>query len=96
MTAIVKPLKRGLSATQIKLKILQQAGLAFGAGLFVLLLALTYGLDLSPGFFLTALHILEAEVCQPMADSGKGLMGTNSPLPFILMVGANHVSSTTA
>ena len=33
------------------LEVLQQLALVCGAGLFVSLLFLTYGLDLSPGFF---------------------------------------------
>ena len=48
MTAIVQNLARALIRD---VDILKQIALFCGAGLLVTLLALTYGLDLSPGFF---------------------------------------------
>jgi hypothetical protein len=49
MTAIVQTLARAFSFSEID--ILKQIVLLCGAGLLVSLMALTYGLDLSPGFF---------------------------------------------
>jgi hypothetical protein len=49
MTAIIQTLARALSIRDVD--ILKQIALFCGAGLLVSLLALTYGLDLSPGFF---------------------------------------------
>jgi hypothetical protein len=50
MAAITKVLIRAFPATTAD-DILKQLALLCGAGLLVSLLALTYGLDLSPGFF---------------------------------------------
>jgi hypothetical protein len=51
MAAITKVLARAFPATATEADILKQLALLCGAGLFVSLLLLTYGLDLSPGFF---------------------------------------------
>jgi hypothetical protein len=51
MVAIVKALSRKFPTNRIEAETLKQIALFFGAGLFVSLLILTYGLDLSPGFF---------------------------------------------
>jgi hypothetical protein len=50
MTAIVQTLYRTLHSVS-DLDILKQIALFCGAGLLISLLAMTYGLDLSPGFF---------------------------------------------
>jgi hypothetical protein len=50
MTAIGRALSRAIIAIN-KFEILKQFALFCAAGLFVFLLALTYGVDLSPGFF---------------------------------------------
>jgi hypothetical protein len=50
MTAIVRAVSRAI-ATVNDIEILKQLVLLCAAGLFVSLLMLTYGLDLSPGFF---------------------------------------------
>jgi hypothetical protein len=49
MAAIVQTLARAFSIGDID--VLKHIALLCGAGLLVTLLALTYGLDLSPGFF---------------------------------------------
>jgi hypothetical protein len=49
MTAIIQALFRSYSAREIET--LKQIAMLCGAGLLVSLLALTYGIDLSPGFF---------------------------------------------
>jgi hypothetical protein len=50
MSAIVQTLYRAFySASEIEA--LKQIAMLCGAGLLVSLLAMTYGLDLSPGFF---------------------------------------------
>jgi hypothetical protein len=51
MAAIAKLLARRVPATQAEAETLKQLALLAGAGLFVSLLLMTYGLDLSPGFF---------------------------------------------
>jgi hypothetical protein len=51
MTAIAKALARALPKDSIELEIFKQLALFCGAGLLVSLLLLSYGLDLSPGFF---------------------------------------------
>jgi hypothetical protein len=51
MTAIARLLARLVPATQAEADVLKQLVLFCCAGLFVLLLMMTYGLDLSPGFF---------------------------------------------
>jgi hypothetical protein len=51
MAAIAKVLARALPKNSIELEILRQLALFCGAGLLVSVLLLTYGLDLSPGFF---------------------------------------------
>jgi hypothetical protein len=51
MAAIAKLLARRVPATQAEAEIRKQLALLAGAGLFVSLLLMTYGLDLSPGFF---------------------------------------------
>jgi hypothetical protein len=50
MTAIAHALSRALQSAG-DFDILRQIALLCGAGLLVSLLYLTYGLDLSPGFF---------------------------------------------
>ena len=50
MTAIAQVLSRVL-VTISEVEVLKQLALFCGAGLLVSLLMLTYGLDLSPGFF---------------------------------------------
>jgi hypothetical protein len=50
MTAIVQTLFRTFYAAK-EIDALKQLALLCGAGLLVSLLALTYGIDLSPGFF---------------------------------------------
>ena len=49
MTAIVHSLVRAFSVSDID--VLKQIALFCGAGLLISLMALTYGIDLSPGFF---------------------------------------------
>ena len=51
MTAIAKVLARALPKDSPELDILKQVALFCAAGLLVSLLMLTYGLDLSFGFF---------------------------------------------
>ena len=51
MTAIAKVLARAFPSTSAEVEILKQIALFCGAGLLVSLLLLTYGVDLSPGFF---------------------------------------------
>jgi len=50
MTVIVQTLYRKIHSVG-ELDVLKHIALLCGAGLLVSLLALTYGLDLSPGFF---------------------------------------------
>jgi hypothetical protein len=49
--AIARVLSRAFPTTQIEIDALKQLALLCGAGLLALLLLMTYGLDLSPGFF---------------------------------------------
>jgi hypothetical protein len=51
MAAITRVLARAFPATATEADILEQLALLCGAGLLVSLLAMTYGVDLSPGFF---------------------------------------------
>jgi ribose/xylose/arabinose/galactoside ABC-type transport system permease subunit len=51
MAAIARFLARTIPATPVEADILKQVALFCCAGLLVSLLMLTYGLDLSPGFF---------------------------------------------
>jgi hypothetical protein len=51
MTAIAKVLARAFPVTSPEAEILKQLGLLCGAGLLVSLLMMTYGVDLSAGFF---------------------------------------------
>jgi ribose/xylose/arabinose/galactoside ABC-type transport system permease subunit len=51
MAAIAKALSRALSKDSLELEILKQLALFCAAGLLVSLVMLTYGLDLSLGFF---------------------------------------------
>ena len=51
MAAITKVLARAFPRTTTEFDILQQLALLCGAILLVALLMMTYGLDLSPGFF---------------------------------------------
>ncbi len=51
MTTIAKFLARKIPATQTEADVLTQFALFCAAGLFVFILSLTYGLDLSPGLF---------------------------------------------
>ena len=50
MTAIARAFSRAISTVN-DIEILKQLALFCAAGLFVALLMLTYGVDLSPGFF---------------------------------------------
>ena len=49
--AIARVLSRAFLTTQFQIDALKQLALLCGAGLLVSLLLMTYGLDLSPGFF---------------------------------------------
>ena len=51
MAAITKVLARAFPATATETGILKQLALLCAAGMLVSLLLMTYGLDLSPGFF---------------------------------------------
>ena len=52
MTAFVQALSRyGATKTETETDIFKIVALSCGAGLAVLLICATYGLDLSPGFF---------------------------------------------
>jgi hypothetical protein len=51
MATIAKLLARRVPATQAEADTLKQLALFAGAGLLVSLLVMSYGLDLSPGFF---------------------------------------------
>ena len=51
MAAIVRLLARKVPSTKLESDILTQLGLLCCAGLFVAVLMITYGMDLSPGFF---------------------------------------------
>jgi hypothetical protein len=51
MAAIARVLARKFPTTRTDVEILKQLGLFCAAGLLVSLLMMTYGLDLSPGFF---------------------------------------------
>lgn len=51
LAAIARVLARAFPATATEIDILKQLALLCGAGLLVSLLAMTYGLDLSAGFF---------------------------------------------
>jgi hypothetical protein len=51
MAAIARLLARRVPANQIEADILTQLALFCCAGLLVSVLVMTYGLDLSPGFF---------------------------------------------
>lgn len=51
MAAIAKLLARRVPANRAEAEILKEIALLCCAGLFVSILLMTYGLDLSPGFF---------------------------------------------
>ena len=51
MTAIARAVTRAFHTAASDAEILRQLALLCGAGLLVSLLLLSYGLDLSPGFF---------------------------------------------
>ncbi len=51
MTAIARAVSRALIAATGDLDVLRELALLCGPGLLISLLFLTYGLDLSPGFF---------------------------------------------
>ena len=51
MTAIARILAHKLPSTDLGVKVLKQLALLCDAGLFVSLVLMSYGLDLSPGFF---------------------------------------------
>jgi hypothetical protein len=52
MTALVKILAYAFPVnSSLKIELLKQLALFVGAVLLVLILSMTYGLDLSPGFF---------------------------------------------
>ena len=51
MAAVTRVLARAFPATSTEAHILKQLALLCCAGLLVSLLVMTYGLDLSPGFF---------------------------------------------
>jgi hypothetical protein len=51
MAAIARAFARALPANSIEIEILKQLAIFCGAGLLVSVLMMTYGLDLSAGFF---------------------------------------------
>jgi ribose/xylose/arabinose/galactoside ABC-type transport system permease subunit len=51
MTALARTIARAFAANSPQVNIVQQSLLLALAGLFVLALIATYGIDLSPGFF---------------------------------------------
>jgi hypothetical protein len=51
MAAIAKVLSRAFPDTHVEIDVFKQLALFCGAGLLVSLLLMTYGLDLSAGFF---------------------------------------------
>jgi hypothetical protein len=51
MATVARAFSRAFPPISLKFAGLKQLALMCGAGLFVLLLLATYGLDLSPGFF---------------------------------------------
>jgi hypothetical protein len=51
MAAIARALSRAFPTTSLHAEALKQLALLCGASLLVSLLLMTYGLDLSPGFF---------------------------------------------
>jgi hypothetical protein len=51
MAAIARVLSRAFPANQVEIETLKQLAMLCGAGLLLSLLFMTYGLDLSPGFF---------------------------------------------
>jgi hypothetical protein len=51
MTAIARAVSRAFQSATSDIDVLKELALLCGAGLLVSLLLLTYGLDLSPGFF---------------------------------------------
>jgi hypothetical protein len=51
MAAIAKAFSRAFPTTSIEIEILKQLAIFCGAGLLVSVLLMTYGLDLSAGFF---------------------------------------------
>ena len=55
MTALVQALSH-ISGTEVRTEPLKIVAIFSGVGLLVSLLFATYGLDLSPGFFLSTAH----------------------------------------
>jgi ribose/xylose/arabinose/galactoside ABC-type transport system permease subunit len=51
MTAVARAFSRVFLSTSRQFDVLKEVALLCGAGLLVSLLMLTYGIDLSPGFF---------------------------------------------
>jgi hypothetical protein len=51
MAAIARVLARNFPTTAVEVETLKQLAMFCGAGLLVSLILMTYGLDLSPGFF---------------------------------------------
>ena len=51
MAALARTIFRAFPVASLQLEILKQLAMFCGAGLMVWLLMVTYGLDLSPGFF---------------------------------------------
>jgi hypothetical protein len=51
MAAIARVLARKFPAIDLEVEVLKQIALFSGAGLLVSLILMSYGLDLSPGFF---------------------------------------------
>jgi hypothetical protein len=51
MTTIVQAISRFAAATNIEIETLKVLAIFCGVGLLISLLCMTYGLDLSPGFF---------------------------------------------
>jgi hypothetical protein len=51
MAAIARVLARKFPATDLEVEVLKQIALFCGAGLLVSFMMMSYGLDLSPGFF---------------------------------------------
>jgi hypothetical protein len=51
VAAIARVLARKFPSTDLEVEVLKQMALFSGAGLLVSLVLMSYGLDLSPGFF---------------------------------------------
>ena len=51
MAAIARAFSRAFSSDTAQIEIIKQLAMLCGAGLLVSVLMMTYGIDLSPGFF---------------------------------------------